>query len=244
MLYKKPLMCMKSNGGVSGISRQKTSGAKANVQVQVIPTAKTIPEANALAVSLGLAKDVDFRKIDINNANLIIQSLFNIKAQFPQLEQLRFVGSSSIYGGKKGCWASFFSALGVPIGMTFSEKYFAKRGINNFLEKLKENIQSQYHPVGCDTIKSVIDHEIGHYLDYGRVKGTSSTGLQLSRDSQILKIWQGMTKQETKEKLSDYANDSIREFIAESWAEYQNNPHPRATAKAVSDRIIEIYQTK
>ena len=233
---------MKSNGGVSGVSRQK-SGAKANVEVQVIPTAKTISEANALAVSLGIAQSANFAGLDLNYANLLIQRLAEIRQIFPQLEQLHFIGNSKSMG-KASAPASFWSALEVPIGLTLHPKYFSSKGLKGYEEALKSMVSQKKSPVGCDTLKSVIDHEIGHYLDYGRVKGTSSTGLQLSRDSQILKIYQGMTKEEITENLSSYASKNIREFIAESWSEYQNNPHPRATAKAVGDRIVEIYQSK
>ena len=44
------------------------------------------------------------------------------------------------------------------------------------------------------------------------------------------------------ESLSEYAAESIDEFIAEAWAEYCNNPNPCETAKKVGERAEEMYK--
>ena len=40
--------------------------------------------------------------------------------------------------------------------------------------------------------------------------------------------------------LSNYANENIREFIAEAWSEYMNNPEPRSTAREVAERLLAL----
>ena len=46
------------------------------------------------------------------------------------------------------------------------------------------------------------------------------------------------------DSLSVYANNNIREFIAEACSEYQNNPIPRDTAQQVGKRLIELRKIK
>ena len=45
-------------------------------------------------------------------------------------------------------------------------------------------------------------------------------------------------------ELSHYANKNVAEFIAEGWSEYITSPNPRSLAKAIGDRVMEIYQRR
>lgn len=103
-----------------------------------------------------------------------------------------------------------------------------------FLESLKYNVKSKFHPIGCDTIESVFDHEFGHQIDYA---------FSLSDDSEIKRLWASFRaygNQERSDLLSTYAykDGLIQEFIAEGYAEYINNENPRDFAKAIGE-IIE-----
>lgn len=111
---------------------------------------------------------------------------------------------------------------------------------NIFIESLKKDVQSKFHPVNCDTIRYVLDHEVGHQLD---------DLLQVSHVSQIRELSATYTREELTNALSQYAwnNDNINpysELIAEAWAEYCNNPKPRKIAKIVGEMIEMLYDIK
>jgi cytochrome c553 len=96
-------------------------------------------------------------------------------------------------------------------------------------KEAEENVAIKFHPVGTGSVKAIFDHEMGHQLDYA---------LGLRNNPDIVKLYRSMNRAEIKEKLSDYANENIKEFIAEAYSEYLNNPEPRAVAKQVGE-IIE-----
>ena len=118
-------------------------------------------------------------------------------------------------------------------GVTISDKWQGER----FLKALSEDVASKFHPEGADTIRSVLDHEIGHQLD---------NMLDLWDNVEITKLYRSMKPEEMTEALSKYAWDNSNrsetgEFIAEAWSEYLNNPKPRPVAKKVGEIIEEEY---
>lgn len=109
-----------------------------------------------------------------------------------------------------------------------------------FINTLKLNVKMEFHPKGCDTIKSVVDHEIGHQLD--KILG-------ISEMQEVREIFDSITVEETKTLLSGYSAknsnpNKYSEPIAEAWSEYCNNPNPRMIAKFVGDIIVETYSQK
>ena len=109
-----------------------------------------------------------------------------------------------------------------------------------FIESLKKDVESKHHPVGCDTIRSVLDHEVGHALD---------TLLGISKMSEVQKLIISLTNEQITTNLSRYSwkngnSNPHREFIAEAWAEYCNNPNPRPIAKTIGELIESEYRKK
>lgn len=103
---------------------------------------------------------------------------------------------------------------------------------------LQSDVKAKWHPVGCDTLKSVFDHELGHEID--RLLGVRS-------NADFLKLYgeeKAKGKQSVKESLSDYANKNSAEFIAEAWSEYLNNEKPRPIAAAVYMLVKKLYAEK
>lgn len=106
-----------------------------------------------------------------------------------------------------------------------------------FRATLENNVESKFHPEGCGTIRSVLDHEIGHQID---------NLLSVRTDKDIQKLYHSMTKTEITENLSRYAwdnnnSDNYSEFIAEAWAEYCNNSNPREIAQKTGEIIERKY---
>jgi hypothetical protein len=120
-------------------------------------------------------------------------------------------------------------------GITFNSNN--GKDITQLLDCLKKDVLSKFHPVGCDTVKSVLDHEIGHQLD---------DMLKLSSKENIKQLFDTKTRDQITEELSKYAwdnnnPDKYGEFIAEAWAEYCNSPYPRPIAKEIGETIEREY---
>jgi hypothetical protein len=126
-------------------------------------------------------------------------------------------------------------------GIAVHEKYGSKPKV--FQSELDANMNSGFHPPGCNTLKSVMDHEMGHQLD---------KMIKASSDIEIVNLYEGLAKSKTVEssvsRYADHRNNRNKnrygEFIAESWSEYQNNPNCRPTAKQVGKRMEEIYSRR
>lgn len=120
-------------------------------------------------------------------------------------------------------------------GITFNR--VQGENIDKLLRNLKSDVERKFHPIGCDSVKAVLDHEIGHQLD---------KMLNLSNLDSIKNIFNTKTFKEITNELSTYSwkNDNPNkygEFIAEAWSEYCNNPNPRPIAKEVGEIIEREY---
>lgn len=100
-----------------------------------------------------------------------------------------------------------------------------------FAASLQGDVARQFHPIGCDTIRSVVDHELGHQLD---------ALLGLRRDPEVIQLYDQARARTIENEVSRYAGKSIEEFIAESWSEAKNNPSPRPVAR----RLAEIVRAR
>ncbi|NCC95667.1 MAG: hypothetical protein EOM02_02395 [Synergistales bacterium] len=110
--------------------------------------------------------------------------------------------------------------------------------ITAWKKTLDDGVRSAFHPSRCDTIKSVVDHEMGHQID--KLVGGSS-------DAKLVALFEDMKergKAASASELSIYGSYDVGEFIAEGWAEYMNSPYPRPTAKAIGERLEELYNGK
>lgn len=105
------------------------------------------------------------------------------------------------------------------------------------IKDIERDVNSKFHPEGTATVRAMFDHEFGHQLDYA---------YNLSKENDIITLWNDFLKHTPKERenmLSRYAYDNtsllpIKEFIAEGYMEYKNNPTPRQIAKTIGG-IIE-----
>ena len=245
--------------GKSGIKRG-TKGGKAQAPAQTtvsVPEVKTIAEANQLAVDLGLAQHADFTGLDVSVANEMIQELAATKAMLlmSDSDNLGFTGSIASmntlykqqYKQSKTVYGLHTSLWGKSC-IVFNGRLLSSKKISSELDHLQEEISMRWSPVGTGTLRGLISHEIGHYLDrlYGLRNDTRINSLFNSHKGGYRKqnetLSDGTFRFTSKmaQALSEYANANIKEFIAEAWSEYRNNPIPRSLAKEVGDRIVEI----
>lgn len=68
-----------------------------------------------------------------------------------------------------------------------------------FIFALKQTVSSKFHPVGCDTIRSVLDHEIGHQLD---------NLLDIRSISKIQRLFDSRNHEELTKEISTYSWDN------------------------------------
>ena len=113
-----------------------------------------------------------------------------------------------------------------------------------FSDGLASDVESNWHPVGTDSIKAVVDHELGHQLD---------ALLDLSQDAEIFALWNEgqqaiagvpLALTTLAAGLSRYATTNIKEMIAEGWAEYRNNPQPREMATRIGEIVERRYRDR
>lgn len=125
-------------------------------------------------------------------------------------------------------------------GISLNKDYPAMVSLKILENSLKKQVEAKFHPVGTASLKASIDHEIGHILD---------ELLNISGKEEIRNLFYLKDKSSLTEELSEYSwNNSnpekIREFIAESWSEYRNNPKPRTIAMKVGKFIENEYNKK
>ncbi len=112
-----------------------------------------------------------------------------------------------------------------------------------FRKVLDKGVEAKFHPIGCNTVKSVADHEFGHQLDL-LLKLTDSNVLpgQKFEQTEIQRLYIEAKQAGIKENVSQYAGTNIKEFVAEAWAEALNNPQPRRFAREVERIVRDEYK--
>ena len=123
---------------------------------------------------------------------------------------------------------------GVTVNRDFGKNY------ESFSETTKYSVTTKFHPVGCESVRSVLDHEIGHQLD-------DLLGIRDNKTVQAL--FDSRTTEQLTNDISTYAwqngnSNKYSEMIAEAWAEYCNNPTPREISKTVGELIESEYNKK
>lgn len=121
-------------------------------------------------------------------------------------------------------------------GIIINGKSFNQQDI---LRELEKDEETGFSPRGCNSVKSVVDHEIGHMLDQL---------LNINTSYQFKKLMRKCNLEYIKQNLSHYSvlNNQINEaeVIAEAYSEYCNNPNPRDIAKTIGELIEKKYQDK
>lgn len=120
-------------------------------------------------------------------------------------------------------------------GVSVNSRFASKPEM--FIGSLKECVETKFHPIGCDTIKSVIDHEIAHQLD-------TLLGIRNSAELDAIINQTFQAGKNIIDELSRYATQNKAEFVAEAWAEYRNNPQARPLAKSIGELIEMQYDLK
>lgn len=154
---------------------------------------------------------------------------------YAQKQMQRFAGvvSSDTYAAAR----PKLELAGYPQTAQHYNSHYVGIGVNNvfgknhstFTESVMKDVAVGFHPEGTGSVKAIFDHEIGHKVD-------EALGLRSNAD--ILRVYNALDSTKIKSELSEYATESIKEFIAEAYSEYLNNPTPRTIATQIG-RIID-----
>lgn len=132
-----------------------------------------------------------------------------------------------------GYVATAMCAFGLLDAVLLDKNDYEAYAYLEFISRLRKNEAMGFHPKGCHTPESVVYHELGHLLD-------DLCGLSKSYDFKA--YYDTLTKEDIKYGLSEYANKSPKEFIAEAFAEFTCNPQVRPIAKKVGELIDMFYR--
>lgn len=120
-------------------------------------------------------------------------------------------------------------------GILINEKKLNQQTI---IKNLEYGEKVGHSPRGCNSVKSIMEHEIGHLFDFM---------LQVSTSKEYRHFIKTVTADQVYNELSHYAvhNGLIldREVVAEAYSEYHNNPQPRAIASFIGSLIDKMYRT-
>ena len=213
-------------------------------EVGKTPQATSTTEAQDIAKSMGV--DADYGSASTEEANMTNTIVGDTFAVFPATKKYltKVDGNVSVTGGgragpKRQALGTYFAREGrIAIKSSWNQ------------ENANNNVESKFHPPGCNTKKSVMDHEMGHALDHTYKLGDNKEMKQLHKQIRGNSFSKGTPGEpgykpgqngysKTREELSTYATENIGEFISEGWAEFNNSPNPRPVAKAIGEIILK-----
>ena len=123
----------------------------------------------------------------------------------------------------------------------YCQSCYGERGCEyekEIVEVLQRDERSGFSPKGCGTMRAVVDHELGHLLDFWL--GISNLGEFSSKMKKL-------DERYIERNLSGYAVQggvNYYEVVAEGIAEYRNNPHPRELAQFIGYLLEKQYKWK
>jgi len=158
-----------------------------------------------------------------------VLSKFGIMNIWPQ-EEIEGLVELCEYGGlvSERNLASAFSSAGFTDGIILKAERFTDKNYSDTLSSLSIDAQSGVSPVGCSTLKALIDHEVGHLLDYY---------YKISERRCVVEYYKSLSPERIKNELSEYAAKDICEFVAEAYSEYKNSEHPRKIAMTIGKEV-------
>lgn len=151
-----------------------------------------------------------------------------------QLGALMRKVASSVLSKQDSYIALAVYAYGLFDAVLLDEQDYEGYAYINLVSNIRRDAASGFHPKGCQSIESVMYHEIGHMLDF--LCG-------LSEKPEMIAYANSLSKFDIAQGLSTYATTSTAEMIAEAFAEYMCSDTPREIAQRIV-RIINAEYSK
>lgn len=128
--------------------------------------------------------------------------------------------------------AMALNAFGLFDAMLFDHNDYEGYAYLKFTTNLRANAESGFHPQECHMPEFVAYHELGHLLDYM---------CGLCKNDAFQAYYSRLTESEIRTGLSNYALTSSEEFIAEAFAEFMCNAHPRSISRKTVELLDQAY---
>lgn len=128
--------------------------APAIVPEAVMPewkAAETIEEADQWAKENLNIRNINHGITNVDTLNIVYKQLDDLKREGYDLHYRNINSTGGFVFGKSSTFELYLN-----------KSYFNKEDI--FIKKIKICVNTEFHPEGCDTIKSVISHEFAHSL--------------------------------------------------------------------------------
>jgi SPP1 gp7 family putative phage head morphogenesis protein len=215
----------------------------------------TLKEAEDAARNYGF-DEVDYTGLDLDSANAVNGAIDKALREFPSLKGFAKKISALDDEGFVAQAEMRLEGEALHANLKVSSHYFNSTDIDGII---KESVAVNYWPLGSNK-QSLFIHEFGHLAEYThamKLLGTW-TGIPLSADeAQIvyMRIQRGALSSAIitealenleleyladviRDELSDYANTSTRETLAEAFAEAAGTENPRRLASEIM-RILK-----
>jgi len=184
----------------------------------------------------GLPLSSNIRDLDISVVNKVILGIDKAVSANPAI--LTGLASVEMTALDNKNWATATPTTDRSFTSVFISQYWFTRekALNT---SLRSGTRAGWHPPGCDTIDSIVVHELGHALMNTVVAG-GARNLSASdgeRFGPALRAWLDPAKA-SGEYPSDYAKHNEREFFAESFTSLYYTPVEKQTEATKSLGVL------
>lgn len=197
-----------------------------------------------------LARKAAFKDFDVGVTQVLVDELQSTVEKFPIMKgQLEFIGSSKEFARlyKRTVPSENIFALAHPrvsgtrMALTLSDD--VAQNLDRLEAIARREERSGFHAASSGSAKGVIDHEIGHLLDFR----TSLT----ATDRDLKAYWNSLSADDISKGLSGYGTQGgVKEFLAEGYTEYVNARAPRPISQKLGEllekriKLVEEFKQK
>ena len=194
--------------------------------IKAVQGAKTIDEINALLPQVfGNPVKIEYKLTNVQVYKDVITRIYELKKEYNA--DFHLFGNDKRKNVYASAGTGSFNAKG---------KYF--NSPNMFVSSLKNDVQAKFHPKGCDTIKSLIDHEFthmmmlpdvkwvydadGHIINYIRVKQNpefASALLEIHAQHKLKLTTIKNVMKETIREVAPIIDAGYQDSVGKKWSE-------------------------
>ena len=206
---------------------------------------------------------VSYKGIELEVANYINKSMNDIYNKYPILkgfvQEIKTDGRAS---------APASAMLSFKDGKLNTKLILSKKDLSDLkaIDEMIERCVNDKWWSPKDSIKGIVMHEMGHMIEYattlkkygvidnsGTLKDTSNLSVafdkirygELSSEIRLRALSNlsiSNTRKSVKENLSDYANSSTLEFLAEAVSEHNPRPLAKEAVEILKEKIKEVWE--
>jgi len=187
-------------------------------------TFENFPKTREKVIVCGNAQDINRAKKAAITEYIVNGNFGYFRTEASKKEWVK--GQASRIVGRVGGRSLAFVQYGArTVQCAEVEKRFNGVYINSNQQDITASMEygvgTKFHPKGCGSVKAVMDHEMGHLIHntYG--------GLKVNMKDKTI-----------KDELSEYGASDVKEYHAEAWSEFCNNPNPRRRAREVAEEFF------